>query len=255
MSILEIYTDGACSGNPGPGGWGFAIYRNGELHGHNYGSESTTTNNAMELTAVIKGLEALVGTVPAVIHTDSKYVVDGINSWIHGWKRNGWLNSQREPVKNADLWKRLDALLTTLRQTTTVDVQWVRGHNGNPGNEEADRLACKGRDEATNPTAKWSIIGSPTTTISAASIRTSNTITCNQRKIAEYNDAGLPELIPLDVDNFRCQLPLSQGVDEPGLRHILEFYYRAHGLNGDTAKATADQYIKALADYSVEPNL
>ncbi|WP_133743512.1 ribonuclease HI [Actinorugispora endophytica] len=141
--VVEIHTDGACKGNPGPGGWGVVLRYGGhekELHG----GDDATTNNRMELMAAIMALEALKRPVPVRLHTDSTYVRDGITTWIHGWKRRGWLTAQREPVKNADLWRRLDEAAARHE----VDWRWVRGHNGDPGNERADALACRGRDEA-----------------------------------------------------------------------------------------------------------
>ena len=138
---ITIYTDGACSGNPGPGGWGAWLTYNGhekEL----YGGEPETTNNRMELTAAIKALEALKGPSTAIIYTDSVYVRDGITSWIHNWKRNGWKNAKKQPVKNDDLWRQLDALMAI----HNVELQWVKGHAGIPGNEKADELANKGMD-------------------------------------------------------------------------------------------------------------
>ncbi|GAB3476928.1 ribonuclease HI [Nocardiopsis coralliicola] len=140
---MEIYTDGACKGNPGPGGWGVLL----SWGGHDkelYGGESETTNNRMELMAAIVALESITRPAPVRLHTDSTYVRNGITGWIHGWKRNGWRTSTKKPVKNADLWRRLDAAAARL----DVDWQWVKGHAGDPGNERADLLACKGRDEA-----------------------------------------------------------------------------------------------------------
>ncbi|WP_460855242.1 ribonuclease HI [Nocardiopsis coralliicola] len=140
---VEIYTDGACKGNPGPGGWGVLL----SWGGHDkelYGGESETTNNRMELMAAIVALESITRPAPVRLHTDSTYVRNGITGWIHGWKRNGWRTSTKKPVKNADLWRRLDAAAARL----DVDWQWVKGHAGDPGNERADLLACKGRDEA-----------------------------------------------------------------------------------------------------------
>ena len=140
---MEIYTDGACKGNPGPGGWGVLL----SWGGHDkelYGGESETTNNRMELMAAIVALESITRPAPVRLHTDSTYVRNGITGWIHGWKRNGWRTSTKKPVKNADLWRRLDAAAARL----DVDWRWVKGHAGDPGNERADLLACKGRDEA-----------------------------------------------------------------------------------------------------------
>jgi ribonuclease HI len=147
---VEIYTDGACSGNPGPGGWGVLLAYGGhqrELHG---GSAEPTTNNRMELMAAIQALESL--TRPSVIrlHTDSSYVRNGITSWLPGWKRNGWKTAAKQPVKNADLWQRLDAAAARHE----VHWLWVKGHAGNPGNERADALANLGMDEARGTTGK-----------------------------------------------------------------------------------------------------
>ncbi len=138
--IVEIYTDGACSGNPGPGGWG-AVLRYGsherELHG---GEAPETTNNRMELTAAIEALDALTRPSTVVLHTDSTYVRGGITSWLAGWKRNGWRTADKKPVKNADLWQRLD----TAAARHDVEWRWVKGHAGDPGNERADQLANVG---------------------------------------------------------------------------------------------------------------
>ncbi len=136
---VEIFTDGACSGNPGPGGWG-AILRVGAHEKEIWGGEPGTTNNRMELTAVIRALEALKRPSPVRVHTDSQYVQKGISEWIHGWKKRGWLTASKEPVKNVDLWKELDALAATHR----VDWIWVRGHAGHTENERADALARRG---------------------------------------------------------------------------------------------------------------
>ena len=138
-NTVVIHTDGACSGNPGPGGWGAILRYNGhekELKG----GEATTTNNRMELTAAIMALEALTRPAIVEIHTDSVYVKDGISKWIHGWKRNGWKTSDKKPVKNAELWQRLDAAL----QRHQVSWHWVKGHAGHDDNERADELAREG---------------------------------------------------------------------------------------------------------------
>ncbi|MUL42340.1 ribonuclease HI [Streptomonospora sp. PA3] len=140
---VQIYTDGACAGNPGPGGWG-AVLRYGEHAKELYGGEAETTNNRMELMAAIMALEALKRPLSVSLHTDSTYVRNGITSWIHGWKRSGWMTRGKKPVKNADLWRRLDA--AALRHD--IEWHWVRGHSGDRGNERADALACRGRDEA-----------------------------------------------------------------------------------------------------------
>jgi ribonuclease HI len=133
---VVVYTDGACSGNPGPGGWG-AILISGEHRKELSGGEATTTNNRMELLAAISALEALKGPSRVELHTDSKYVQDGIAKWIHGWKKNGWKTADRKPVKNTELWQRLDAA----RNRHEVDWRWVKGHAGHDENERADELA------------------------------------------------------------------------------------------------------------------
>ncbi len=141
---MVIHTDGACSGNPGPGGWG-ALLRYGEHEKELYGGQAEpTTNNRMELTAPIMALESLTRRSTVLLYTDSSYVRNGITSWIHGWRRNGWQTSERKPVKNADLWQRLDAAVGE----HDVEWHWVKGHAGDPGNERADRLAVKGMEEA-----------------------------------------------------------------------------------------------------------
>jgi ribonuclease HI len=133
---VELFTDGACSGNPGPGGWA-AILRMGEKERELSGGETPTTNNKMELMGVIAGLEALKRPCIVRIHTDSKYVMDGATKWIHGWKRNGWRTADKKPVKNMELWQRLDAA----RASHEVEWRWVKGHSGHPENERADQLA------------------------------------------------------------------------------------------------------------------
>jgi ribonuclease HI len=140
---VEIFTDGACSGNPGPGGWG-AVMRSGPHEKELYGYEPATTNNRMELMAAIKSLEALKRPSKVAITTDSSYVRDGITTWIHNWKKNGWRTSDKKPVKNAELWKRLDEL----RIQHKVEWHWVKGHAGHPENERADELARRGIKEA-----------------------------------------------------------------------------------------------------------
>ena len=139
MSGIVIYTDGACKGNPGPGGWG-ALLRFGERERELFGGEPLTTNNRMELTAVIRALEALNRTCDIDVYTDSQYVKQGIETWIHGWKRNGWKTSDRKPVKNAELWRELDALA----QQHHIRWHWVKGHADNAGNVRADELANRG---------------------------------------------------------------------------------------------------------------
>jgi len=136
---VEIFTDGACSGNPGPGGWG-AILRSGPHEKEIWGGEPQTTNNRMELLAVIRALELLKRPVAARVHTDSQYVQKGISEWIHGWKARGWKTAAREPVKNADLWRELDAAASRHK----VSWIWVRGHAGHVENERADALARRG---------------------------------------------------------------------------------------------------------------
>jgi ribonuclease HI len=136
---VVIYTDGACKGNPGPGGWG-AWLRWGEHEKELFGGEPLTTNNRMELTAVIESLALLKRRTPVAIYTDSAYVKDGITSWIHNWKKRGWRTADNKPVKNVELWQRLDTLVAS----HDVKWHWVRGHTGDPGNERADELANRG---------------------------------------------------------------------------------------------------------------
>ena len=139
MPHVEIFTDGACSGNPGPGGWG-ALLRSGDHEKEMSGGEMETTNNRMELMAVISALEGLKAPSKVDLHTDSTYVKDGITKWIHNWERNGWKTAAKKPVKNVDLWKRLQAALTR----HDVRWHWVKGHAGHPKNERADELARMG---------------------------------------------------------------------------------------------------------------
>ena len=139
MSDVVIYADGACRGNPGPGGWG-AWLRSGQHEKELFGGALDTTNNRMEMTAVIEALSSLKRRCAVALYTDSAYVRNGITSWIHGWKARGWTTADRKPVKNADLWQRLDAL----REQHDVRWHWVKGHSGDPGNERADRLANRG---------------------------------------------------------------------------------------------------------------
>lgn len=136
---VTIHTDGACSGNPGPGGWG-AILAAGGHRKEISGGEAVTTNNRMELLAAIEALEALKRPSHVELHTDSKYLQDGITSWIHNWKRNGWKTAAKKPVKNEDLWRRLDAAI----QRHDISWHWVKGHAGDPDNERADELARDG---------------------------------------------------------------------------------------------------------------
>ena len=133
---VELYTDGACQGNPGPGGWG-ALLRFRDTEKELSGAEPATTSNRMELTAVIRGFEALTRPCRVVVTTDSQYVRNGITDWINRWRRNGWRTADRKPVKNSDLWQRLDELVGAHE----VEWHWVKGHAGHPENERADRLA------------------------------------------------------------------------------------------------------------------
>ena len=139
---VDIFTDGACSGNPGPGGWG-AILRFGTVETELYGGEPATTNNRMELMAAIQALEALKRPVKVRLYTDSEYVKNGITKWIYGWKAKGWKTADNKPVKNEDLWKRLDAA----KQQHEIEFHWVRGHAGHPENERADALARQGVED------------------------------------------------------------------------------------------------------------
>ena len=136
MKRVEIFTDGACKGNPGPGGWG-ALLRMGPHHKEMSGSDPATTNNRMEMTAAIRALNALIEPCAVDLYTDSKYVIDGITKWVHGWKRKGWINSSRAPVRNADLWHELIAASGRHK----VEWHWVKGHDGHPENELVDKLA------------------------------------------------------------------------------------------------------------------
>ncbi len=136
MKKVEIFTDGACKGNPGPGGWG-AILRMGQHEKELSGSDPSTTNNRMEMTAVIRALNALTEPCEVTLCTDSRYVIDGITKWVAGWKRNGWVNASKQPVRNADLWH--DLIEAAKRHR--VRWEWVRGHDGHAENERADKLA------------------------------------------------------------------------------------------------------------------
>lgn len=142
---IRIYTDGACRGNPGPGGWGVLLVA-GEREKELWGGEALTTNNRMELTAAIRGLEALKRRCRVDLYTDSQYVRNGIREWLQQWKKRGWKTADRKPVKNQDLWERLDALATE----HDVEWHWVRGHSGHDGNERADELANRGIDDLTD---------------------------------------------------------------------------------------------------------
>ncbi|WP_374309546.1 ribonuclease HI [Dongia sp.] len=136
LKTVDVFTDGACSGNPGPGGWG-AILRYGAIEKELSGGEAATTNNRMELMAAIAAIEAMKATTHVRLHTDSQYVKNGITTWIHGWKKNGWKTADKKPVKNVDLWQRLDAAVKSHK----VEWIWVRGHDGHAENERADALA------------------------------------------------------------------------------------------------------------------
>jgi ribonuclease HI len=144
QDLVEVYTDGACSGNPGPGGWGAVLRYRGKTRELSGGEATPTTNNRMELMAAIRALEALTRPSVVRLHTDSIYLRNGVTSWLAGWKRNGWRTASKQAVKNEDLWRRLDAA------AAPHDVQWlwVKGHAGDPGNERADALANRGMAEA-----------------------------------------------------------------------------------------------------------
>ena len=142
MKKVEIYTDGACRGNPGPGGWGVLLIYEG-IKKTLYGGAQDTTNNRMEMQAVIEALKALKSDCEVSLYTDSKYVMDGINKWLPGWKKRDWQTSNKKPVKNRDLWEILDIAT----QSYKIEWHWVKGHTGNPGNEKADSLANRGIDE------------------------------------------------------------------------------------------------------------
>ena len=143
MSSYELFTDGACSGNPGPGGWGFILRGGGAAEREESGGEPSTTNNRMELTAVIRGLDELADGSAVVVTTDSEYCVKGLNEWMDGWKKRGWRKADRSPVMNRDLWELLDAHRSRLR----LRAQWIRGHNEHPENERCDRLAVAAIDQ------------------------------------------------------------------------------------------------------------
>jgi ribonuclease HI len=142
LADVEVFTDGACRGNPGPGGWG-VVLRYGDREKELYGGEPSTTNNRMELMAAIQALEALTRPCAVSLTTDSVYVRSGITDWIQKWKRNGWRTAGRKPVKNQELWQRLDAAV----QKHQIEWHWVKGHAGHPENERADQLANRGIDE------------------------------------------------------------------------------------------------------------
>lgn len=145
---VEIWTDGACSGNPGPGGWG-ALLKSGKHSKELFGGEGETTNNRMELMAAIIALETVKPGYQVTVHTDSTYVKDGLTKWIHNWKRNGWKTAAKKPVKNADLWQRLEDAAARHENLTW---KWVKGHAGDEGNERADELARQGAREAADKT-------------------------------------------------------------------------------------------------------
>ncbi|HSV54524.1 MAG TPA: ribonuclease HI [Burkholderiaceae bacterium] len=145
MNHIEIYTDGACKGNPGPGGWG-VLLKSGATQKELFGGELGTTNNRMELTAVIEALAALKRPCEVTLYLDSEYVRKGITEWIHGWKAKGWRTAAKQPVKNVELWQRLDGLVASGGHK--IDWRWVKGHAGDPGNERADALANKGVEVA-----------------------------------------------------------------------------------------------------------
>ena len=150
--VVDIYTDGACSGNPGPGGWGAVLRYRGhekELYG---GEAAKTTNNRMELMAAIRALESLKRPVPVRLHTDSTYLRNGVSTWLPRWRRTGWMTAAKQPVKNADLWRRLEAAM----ERHDVDWRWVKGHAGNEGNERADALANRGMAEAMGASSRRS---------------------------------------------------------------------------------------------------
>ena len=143
MKHVEIFTDGACKGNPGPGGWG-ALLRMGRHEKELSGSDPATTNNRMELTAAIRALQALVEPCRVTLHSDSKYVLEGITRWVHGWKKNGWKTAAKKPVQNAELWHEL----IEAAGRHEVEWVWVKGHDGHPENERVDALACAAAEAA-----------------------------------------------------------------------------------------------------------
>jgi ribonuclease HI len=149
LTQVDIFTDGACKGNPGPGGWG-VIIRAGTRERELSGGEPMTTNNRMELLAAIRGLEALKRPCRVGLYTDSIYVRDGITKWIHGWRKNGWRTADRKPVKNAELWQELVEAAAPHR----VEWHWVKGHSGHPENDRADALACDAAAQASNRAAR-----------------------------------------------------------------------------------------------------
>mgnify|MGYP003498218483 CR=1 FL=1 len=146
MNKITIYTDGACNGNPGPGGWGAILRSTGHIEKELFGGEALTTNNRMEMTAVIEALNALKRPCDVALYVDSKYVLQGITEWLPGWKARGWKTAAKQPVKNVDLWQKLDALVSTAGHR--IEWVWVKGHAGDPGNERADALANLGVEKA-----------------------------------------------------------------------------------------------------------
>ena len=142
MKRVDIFTDGACKGNPGPGGWG-VLLRMGVHEKELSGGDPDTTNNRMEMTAVIRALNALIEPCEVRLHTDSRYVIDGITRWVHGWQKNGWINASKKPVRNAELWH---DLIEAVRPHT-IEWIWVKGHSGHPENERVDRLACEAAEK------------------------------------------------------------------------------------------------------------
>jgi ribonuclease HI len=142
LNKIVIYTDGACKGNPGPGGWGALLRASDGVEKELFGGEAQTTNNRMEMMAVIEALSALKRPCHVVLHVDSQYVLKGMTEWLQGWKAKGWRTAAKQPVKNVDLWQRLDALVH--QSDHRIEWQWVKGHAGDPGNERADALANRG---------------------------------------------------------------------------------------------------------------
>jgi ribonuclease HI len=149
MTKVVIYTDGACKGNPGPGGWGVLLRSENGVEKERFGGEIATTNNRMEMQAVIEALSTLKWPCHITLHIDSQYVLKGITEWLQGWKAKGWKTASKQPVKNVDLWQKLDVLVNFSGHT--IDWRWVKGHAGDPGNERADALANKGVEQALHP--------------------------------------------------------------------------------------------------------
>ena len=145
MNKVVIYTDGACKGNPGPGGWGAILRADDGTEKELFGGEVATTNNRMEMMAVIEALSALKRPCHVILHVDSQYVLKGMTEWLQGWKAKGWRTAAKQPVKNVDLWQRLDALVH--QSEHRIEWQWVKGHAGDPGNERADGLANRGVEQ------------------------------------------------------------------------------------------------------------